>query len=273
MRGDVELRIVDRDNIVEKTSKRGLTLKEIVSSSNEDEKREFEDAEAAIVDLVGEIMSKADSGNRDSILEDLVNSDETFILILKNLKYPMGEEDISSMTFLELESKLVKVRDYMVSQNCAPILESLFDKYGDFSASSTSNPRTKMHVLNIVGGVAQSMCNTKVKDITANLLFNWWKNFQLAQHVGFNVQFAFDHLYRLAQAQFRMEGEFKADAKLLESQIKIEELILSQETKLEVLKDKQKQLIRSKRRKSILEKECLIQDMESRLMPAGMGLL
>ena len=266
-RGDVELRIVDRDNIDEKTSKRVLTLKEIFNSSNEDEKREFEDAEAAIVDLVEEIMSKTDSGNRDSILEDLVNSDEAFIRILKNLNYPM-RKDILNMTFLELESKVVEVRDYMVSRNCARILEPLFDKYGDISASSSSNPRTKMRVLNIVGGVAQSMCNTKVKDITANLLFNWWKNFKLAQHVGFTVQFAFDHLYRLAQAQFRMEREFEADLDLFVSQIKIEDL----PTKLEVLKDEQRQLIRSKKRKSILEKKCLTQDMESRLKTAWMGL-
>ncbi|KAL0007704.1 hypothetical protein SO802_009206 [Lithocarpus litseifolius] len=334
----------------------------------EDEKREFKDAEAAIVDLVGEIMSKADSGNRDSILEDLVNSDETFILILKNLKY-CREEDISSLTFfeldlelakvknymvslkcahiletlivkcgdifpsstsnetftpilknhnhtirekgisrmkifklvlelvrvrdymvtqncahivepllvkfrdicaistsdeifipilnmifLELELEVVEVRDYMVSRKCAPILESLFDKYGDIRASSTSNPRTKMRVLNIIGGVAQSMCNTMVKDITSNLLLNWWKNLKLAQHVGFNVQFAFDHFYRLAQAQFCMECEFKTNFYLLISQREIEEL----PTKLEVLKDKQKQLIRSIKRKSILEKDHLI---------------
>ena len=373
----MELRIVDRHNIDEKISKRGLTLKEIFNSSNEDEKREFEDAEAAIVDLVGEIMSKADSGNRDSILEDLVNSDETFILILKNLKFRMGKKDVSSltfsefelelvkvrnymvsqncahilepffvkyrdfcasstsketlirttflelkselvkvkdymvsqncahiqeplfvkyrdscaiytsfipilkninhpkredilnMTFLELDSEAVEVRDYMVSRNCAPILESLFDKYGDISASSTSNPRTKMRVLNIVGGVAQSMCNTMVKDITPYLLFNWWKNCQLAQHVGFNVQFAFDHLYRLAQAQFHMDCEFEANCPLYSSQDEIEGL----PTQLEIFKNKQKQLIQSIKRKSILEKERLTQLMESRLMHAGMGLL
>ena len=267
MRGDVELRIVDRHNIDEKISKRGLTLKEIFNSSNEDEKREFEDAEAAIVDLVGEIMSKADSGNWDSILEDLVYSDEAFILTLNNLEdWENSDED---MTFLELESEVVEVRDYMVSRNCARILESLFDKYGDISASSTSNPRTKMCVLNIVGGVAQNMCNTMVKDITPYLLFNWWKNFQLAQHVGFNVQFAFDHLYRLAQAQFRMDCEFEANHDLRFSQKNIEDL----PTKLEILKNEQNQIIRSIKRKSILEKERLTQDMESRLMPAGMGLL
>ena len=69
-----------------------------------------------------------------------------------NLNHPM-REDILNMTFLELESEVVEVRGYRVSQNCAPILESLFDNYGDFSASSTSNPTTKMHVLNIVGGL------------------------------------------------------------------------------------------------------------------------
>ena len=145
----------------------------------------------------------------------------------------------------------------------------LFDKYGDISAGSTSNPRTKVRVLNIVGGVAQNMCNTMVKDITPYLLFNWWKNFQLAQHVGFNVQFAFDHLYRLAQAQFRMDCEFEAKAELYLSQKEIEDL----PTKLEILKNKQKQVIQSIKRKSILEKERLTQLMESRLIHAGMGLL
>ena len=145
----------------------------------------------------------------------------------------------------------------------------LFDKYGDISAGSTSNPKTKVRVLNIVGGVAQNMCSTMVKDITPYLLFNWWKNFKLAQHVGFNVQFAFDHLYRLAQAQFRMDCEFEAKAELYLSQKGIEDL----PTKLEILKNNQKQVIQSIKRKSVLEKERLTQDMESRLMPAGMGLL
>ena len=55
----------------------------------------------------------------------------------------------------------------------------------------------------------------------------------------------------------------------LNSQIKIEDL----QTELEALKDKQKQLIRSKKRRSIIEKDRLTQDMESRLKTAGMGLL
>ena len=63
-RGDVELRIVDRDNVVEKISEKGLTLKEKINSFNEDKKREFEDAEAAIEILVGEIMSKRSEERR-----------------------------------------------------------------------------------------------------------------------------------------------------------------------------------------------------------------
>ena len=66
-----------------------------------------------------------------------------------------------------------------------------------------------------------------------------------------------------------MKREFEADPDLLSSQIKIEDL----PTELEVLKDKQKQLIRSKNGRSIIEKDRLSQDMESRLKTAGMGLL
>ena len=66
-----------------------------------------------------------------------------------------------------------------------------------------------------------------------------------------------------------MDCEFEAKAELYLSQKGIEDL----PTKLEILKNNQKQVIQSIKRKSVLEKERLTQDMESRLMPAGMGLL
>ena len=85
---------------------------------------------------------------------------------------------------------VVKVKDYMISRNFADVAEILFDKYRDISASSTLNPGTKTRFLNIFCGVEHNMCNTKVKDITWNLLFNWWKNLKLVQHAEFNIQFA-----------------------------------------------------------------------------------
>lgn len=99
------------------------------------------------------------------------------------------------------------------------------------------------------------MCNTKV---TTNLLFYWWKHFKLVHHAGFNIQFAFDNLYRLAQSWFRLYQEFQTDKTLVSYHTQISDL----KSKLEELKVEQKQHAASKKGKSLPEKECLIADME-----------
>ena len=38
--------------------------------------------------------------------------------------------------------------------------------------------------LNIFCGVAHNMCNAEV---TPNLLFNWWKNFKILQHMAGSI--------------------------------------------------------------------------------------
>ena len=58
------------------------------------------------------------------------------------------------MMFWDLESKVVNIGDDMVSQNFALIPKSLFEKYGDISANSTLNPRTKTRLFNIFSGVS-----------------------------------------------------------------------------------------------------------------------
>lgn len=191
--------------------------------------------------MIGEITSRVKLTNMDDFLEDSVYSGEKFILLLKNFSF--GFKD-SGMMFWDLESKVVNVGDYMVSQNFASILKSLFEKYGDISANSSLNPRTKTRLFNIFCGVAYSMCNTKV---TTNLLFYWWKHFKLVHHAGFNIQFAFDNLYRLAQSWFRLYQEFQTDKTLFSYHAQISDLT----SKLEELKVEQKQHAASKKGKSL----------------------
>ena len=133
--------------------------------------------------------------------------------------------------------------------------KELIRKYGDISANSSLNPRTETRLLNIFCGVAYSMCNTKV---TTNLLFYWWKHFKLVHHAGFNIQFAFDNLYRLVQSWFRLYQEFQTDKILFSYHAQISDLA----TELEEIKVEQKQHAASKKGKSLPEKECLIADME-----------
>ena len=145
-RGDVEFRNVDR----EMADKRGLTLAHIFNPSNEDEQKEIKGVEVAISDLTRERMSKAEVMENDDILEDLECSDETFILFLKNVTFDDDKdkiEECSGITFWDLDSKVVKFRDYRVSQNFIPILEKLFIKYGDISEKSPLNLGTKTRFL------------------------------------------------------------------------------------------------------------------------------
>lgn len=250
-------------------TKRGLTLEFILNYSNEDAQKEFNGVEAAISDLIREIMPRAKFMNDDDIVEDFVCSDETFLQSLKIVSGRDDEWEFLEMTFWELESEIVKVGDYRVSRNVAPILESLFNRFGDISASSTFNSGTKTRLLNIFCGVVHSMCNTMVKDINENLLFNWWKNFKLVQHAGFNIQFAFDHLYRFVNLLFRTGIEFKNDEDLWNYQKRIDGLT----TELENLKVEQNQHIRFKKRKSILQRNYLIADIELLSKTVGTGLL
>ena len=178
-----------------------------------------------------------------------------YIYELENAKLDVRD---SGMTFWDLESEVVKVGDYMVSRNFELILKSLFKKFGDFSADSTLNPRTKTRFINIFGGVAHSMCN---REVTTDLLFNWWKNLKLVQHAGFNIQFAFDNLYRLAQSWFCLHREFVTNETLLNCHVQIRDLKTKFE-ELKVLRVEQKQCVASTKRKSLPEKERLIADIE-----------
>ena len=180
----MELRSVDRQKVDEVLkNKIRPTSEYIFSFFNEDEKKEFVRFEAEVGDLIGKIMSRAEFRNMEDqdILENSY-SDEIFILLLKYVK--VCEKDLqmtvkqytntasvkdyiyelqnakldvrdSGMTIWDLESEVVKVGDYMVSRNFEVILKSLFEKFGDFSADSTLNPRTKTRFINIFGGVAQ----------------------------------------------------------------------------------------------------------------------
>ena len=114
--------------------------------------KEFEGVESAVENLIGEITSRVKLTNMDDFLEDSVYSDEKFILLLKNFSF--GFKD-SGMMFWDLESKVVNVGDYMVSQNFASILKSLFEKYGDISANSTLCPRTKTFAQHILWSCIQ----------------------------------------------------------------------------------------------------------------------
>ena len=68
------------------------------------------------------------------------------------------------------------------------------------------------------------MINTMVVDITKDLLLNWWTNLKILLFPKFKIQFAFDHLKRLAHAYYGLHVKMKADNALDELDKKFQAL-------------------------------------------------
>ncbi|GMQ08719.1 hypothetical protein CsSME_00052324 [Camellia sinensis var. sinensis] len=94
----------------------------------------------------------------------------------------------------------------MILENLAPILEALLGKHGDFIGRSGLSRKVKMLYIMTVCDAVHSMCNTKVVDVTANLLVSWCHSFMLGQHAGFEIEFAFDRLRGVARAHFALQA-------------------------------------------------------------------
>ena len=138
------------------------------------------------------------------------------------------------------------VGDYMIIQRLAPILEHLLSKHGDISARSMLRPRVKMYLYYMLCESIYRMMNTKVVDITKDLLLNWWTSLRILQFAEFNIQFAFDYLKRVVQAYLGLRLRKEVDDAL----DKIDRDILE-------LKEKRKRVISAKTKESSLKEECL----------------
>ena len=98
------------------------------------------------------------------------------------------------------KEEVASVGDYMIIRRLAPILEHLLSKHGDISAMSILMPKVKMYLFNMLCESIYGMINTKIVDVTEDLLLNWWTRLRILQFAEFEIQFAFDHLKRVVQA-------------------------------------------------------------------------
>ncbi|XP_035540563.1 uncharacterized protein LOC108988349 isoform X2 [Juglans regia] len=114
--------------------------------------------------------------------------------------------------YFALEEEFVNVGDhYKAARTFAHILRQLISKHGDISAASTLSPNVKLFFLNMLCGCIYSMRNTKVVDITTDLLLIWWTSLKACEVAGFKVQSVFDHLKRVADAFFGLYPGKQAD--------------------------------------------------------------
>ncbi|CAK7337258.1 unnamed protein product [Dovyalis caffra] len=183
----------------------------------------------------------------------------------------------SYLTLWERNDEVVDVGDNKITQTLAPILQDLCAKYGDISAESTLRHPVKTYYTIMLCGTVQSMCNTRIVDISQDLILTWWSNLKALQFVGFEVQHIFDRLKKVARPYFGLRvkeevenGAAKVNKKIIKLSTDIEELTC----KLEALKRKNegiKSLESSK--KSRLIEDCLEEAETLKWWHAGAGVL
>lgn len=169
----------------------------------------------------------------------------------------------------ESQEEVVNVGDYMVPKRLVPILTHLLSKQGDISAKSFLSPRVKLILFNILCECIYSMINTRVVDITEDLLLNWWTSFKILQFARFETSFAFNHLKRVAQAYFGLFVKEKASIAL----DNIDRDIAKHCEDIEALKGKRERIKSAESTKSSLIEECLKDASVLKYERAGKGLL
>jgi hypothetical protein len=157
------------------------------------------------------------------------------------------------------KEEVVDIEDYKITRKLAPILKDLLSKYGDVSAESELSPKVKLYFLHMLCECIYSMINTKVVDITTNDLLNWWTSLEISKWAGFRIQFAYDHLKRVALAHFGLSAE-KQGSKVLDQLA----------TDIEALKGKLERLTSIK---SCLIEKCSRETSMRKGWKAGVGLL
>ncbi|KAL3737928.1 hypothetical protein ACJRO7_019451 [Eucalyptus globulus] len=117
-------------------------------------------------------------------------------------KLPHDIPRTNSLTVASEEERLFKVAEYKMTQKLAPVLRELFVTHGDVSEESrlTQNPRIMVFVM--LCGTIYSMANTKVAEVTEELLYNWWKYLMFIHLSGFKIQFAIDRLKVVMRAHY-----------------------------------------------------------------------
>lgn len=93
------------------------------------------------------------------------------------------------------------------------VCKTLFEKFGDIISDSCDlSPGLMKAFLVLLCGVVNGLCETRIIDITDELMFTWWHRLKLVQHGGHKIEFAFEHLKSIADANYGFNAQVYKDS-------------------------------------------------------------
>ncbi|CAK7337257.1 unnamed protein product [Dovyalis caffra] len=185
-------------------------------------------------------------------------------------------EMLGRLTKSEEDEEFAKLRDILIMENLTPILQDLFDKYGDISVEYFSNLRVKLYFIVMLFGTVYSMRKTRIIDISENQLLTWWYFLKISQLSGLKVQFVLDRLEKVTHAYFGLQVRNKVDNTMAEIDREMTDISKEMEEltkKFEALKGKRDSITSAESSKSRFIEDCLEKATDPKWWPAGAGLL
>ncbi|KAJ4712688.1 putative Cysteine/Histidine-rich C1 domain family protein [Melia azedarach] len=287
-KGDVPLRIVSKE-LNDRVIRDAFTYDDIMKSYNVEENEIIKEFMWKIRATLGGISVPLNFQGDIRISQNFPYSDADVLLFMAMMKRKVKLTESVDVNYevvkvVDVEDEVVKVEDYMVVPKLAPILKSLLYKYGDISGSCSLTQRLKTLAISVFCSTVQSMCSTRVMDITDKLILTWWFSFKFVAEAGFTIDFAFDHLKRILQARYGTDIDnskssplYKLHGKMAQLSQEIDELtgeINKRKAEMDELNMESQNIIASNRSaRSRLEAKHLSDALEFRRKNAVTGLL
>ncbi|XP_062078978.1 uncharacterized protein LOC133783381 [Humulus lupulus] len=167
-------------------------------------------------------LSQSNHGEEEDVnwIIDIFSSKQAANKVLNNVFLHKLVEKPLEFKSTDLELKLVTVEGYEIPHTMAFVLKRLLHLYGDIS-SSPSNSRViitskegKSIFYFLLCRVLKNMANTKIADVTTDVLREWIYNLVITRSCGFKIDFLVSHLRNEIMPAF-----YGVQAKRLEDEI------------------------------------------------------
>ncbi|PON74645.1 hypothetical protein TorRG33x02_246810 [Trema orientale] len=257
LKGDVK----DRDLIILSANEQAVeqdmegkkkTLKDVIKSLSEEDRERFEEHFEWHHDFTHEVADSNNTKHRDGATHGgRKTTQEEYFFPRSDLDFQRlvhRFDKYSNFRRLKLEStelevKVVKVKNYTVAWYLRADLRNLLKKHGDVSDDDIGSELTmemKSLAFHFLCRVINGMSRTMKKDITEELLRDWYGYLKFASGMGFRIMFVYEQLEKVKHDFFfLLENKLEYDIpnKLYRKKLELQQQIEKVEADLQRCKE------------------------------------
>ncbi|TYH74443.1 hypothetical protein ES332_D05G399200v1, partial [Gossypium tomentosum] len=146
-----------------------------------------------------------------SEVETCSNNEAAITDILMKLEAD-DESRVKFSDFTGLHGERISVGKYSFPLALHPIVNNIIEVYGDVSATSKMNPSIAETVYIMFCASVKEMSNLRLEHVTEDLILKWRDAIKDALRVNFKVDFAMEHLKKIACAYIGLMERQKLDS-------------------------------------------------------------